>query len=124
MTFVHDLTWTPPPRHDGVPWTEARIEESVDNVTFGPIDTLALTPPDPDPTRPIMRHLTTSLATIAEGFFRAVALDGSGNESPPSQSVFSPSSADDGYPALDALLGASSVTELTDELSTEQQAGL
>jgi hypothetical protein len=122
-SYVHDLVWTPPPRYDSVPWTLARIEESPDNVVFTAIEQVILAPDD-DPAHPQQRKLTTVEATLAEGYFRLVALDDDNNESPPSSSVFSPSTADDGYPPLDALLAASSVTELTAALDQEQQAEL
>lgn len=123
MGFVHDLTVQPPPRYDSVPWNRARIEESVDNAVFSPVETLALSPIDADPTRPARLHLTTSQATLASGWFRAVMLDAPGNESPPSPSVLSPSRADDAYPALELLLAESSDAELLD-LATDEQLAL
>lgn len=82
MTQV--ITWedyTPPPRYDGEPWTEVRVEEAV--ASDGPwaqIDVIALSPLDADPRYPAARSITTSLATDTPGlWYRLIFADGDGN---------------------------------------------
>ena len=126
MPFVHTLTATPPERYDSEPWTEARIEESPDNVVFTEVEVIALSPLDADPTDPAQRYLTTTAATLESGYFRVVWLDAAANTSPPSASTFSPGAGDDGYPTLDDLLAASGgpAGDALDALKGAQQAAL
>lgn len=72
--------YVPIPRYDGTPWTQVTIEESINET--GPwtlIDTLALSPLDTDPKRPRARSFTTSLATLAEGWYRVSFKDAAGD---------------------------------------------
>jgi len=61
--------YTPPARFDDLPWTDVRIEESdtsafpSDTTTWTQIDSQALSPLDTDPASPILRDITTSLAS-------------------------------------------------------------
>jgi hypothetical protein len=78
------ITWenyTPPPRYDGDPWTEVRIEEAV--LSTGPwvqIDVFTLTPVDPDPRFPASRDVTTALATdTVDLWYRLIFADAAGN---------------------------------------------
>lgn len=122
MAFVHSISGRPPARYNATPWTQARIEESADNAVWAPLDTQNLAPLDADPTNPLLRRLTTVVATLAQGWYRLVWRDGGGNESAPSESVFLPAAAD-GYVSLDAILGATDSSELIG-LSPERQAAL
>src|SRR4051794_11477539 len=67
-------------REDGQAWVSVEIEESVD--VLGPwtlIDTIALSPVDPDPANPQDRSFTTSSGTLDRGWYRAVFVDALGN---------------------------------------------
>jgi hypothetical protein len=86
VTFVG---WLPPPRYDGNPWTEARIEEAPDPI-LGPwtlIDTLALSPVDPDPTDPLLRSLTSSNGTLEDQWYRIIFADAAGGVTEPTTPV-------------------------------------
>ncbi len=79
--------YTPLERDDTVPWLEALIQEAPDPVA-GPwttIDTIDLSQLpgglDTDPANPITRDLTTSNATLQEGWYRVIWQDGGGNTS-------------------------------------------
>lgn len=82
MPFVVSLEdFTPGARYDGLPWTQARIEQGTS--ATGPwtaIETKALSPLDANPASPASRDFTTALATVATGWFRIVFLDAGGNE--------------------------------------------
>lgn len=70
----------PSPRFDGIPWTEARIEEAA--TPAGPwaqIDVIALVPVDPDPANPMIRNFTTQLAGAGELWYRIIFADASGD---------------------------------------------
>lgn len=89
MSYVITLRgFVPPPRYDAVSWTLARIEEGP--APDGPwtvLETLALTP-DPDPSAPARRNLTTSLATIADGgWYRVTFVDALADETSPTDPV-------------------------------------
>jgi hypothetical protein len=81
MTFVVTLRgFTPPARFDGLPFTQARIDEGGAQAgPFTPIDTLALAPLDADPTNPASRNLTTGNATLQQGWYRVAFLDAAGD---------------------------------------------
>jgi hypothetical protein len=75
--------YVPAARYDGLPWTEARIEEGLTET--GPwvlIDTIALSPVDTDPSNPIPRSFTTENATIQNGWYKITFADASGDTSP------------------------------------------
>lgn len=82
MTYVVSLeNFTPGQRYDGTPWTQARIEEALSpSGLWAALQTVALTPLDVDPTQPQPRSVTTSLATLAHGFYRLVFIDAAGGE--------------------------------------------
>lgn len=111
---VHSFTFTPPVRFDDVPWAQVRIEDSLGmGGTFSTVEVQDLPDPDADPAEPRSRNITTSASDLEAGYFRLVWIDGEGGVSPPSVVVYSPSAAPDGYPGVAALVGGSSVSELT-----------
>lgn len=73
--------YTPSPRYDSLPWTEARIEEG--DSEEGPwtqIDVFTLSPVDADPTTPASRSFTTELASDEfDLWYRVVFADASGD---------------------------------------------
>lgn len=76
--------FTPPIRFDAVPWTDAQVEEGL--VSAGPwtvIDSLPLSPPDPDPSQPLSRSFTTSLGTAPYLWYRITFFDAGGSTSVP-----------------------------------------
>lgn len=80
MTYVRSFDdFTPPARFDGVAFTTALIQEAPDVAgspgTFSTIDTKTLSPVDADPARPATRDFTTSLATLAIGWYRIIWRD-------------------------------------------------
>lgn len=88
MTYVVSLTdFTPIPRHDGIPWSNAHIEEAL--VPEGPwaeLDNRVLTEDD-DPANPTPRSFTLTNAQYAEGWYRVWFEDGDGNRSVPTEPV-------------------------------------
>jgi hypothetical protein len=76
--------YTPVARYDSVPWASATIEEAtaIDGA-WTPIDTVTLTPADPDPAHPVSRSFTTGLGTAADLWYRVKFVDGNGDESLP-----------------------------------------
>lgn len=77
--------YTPPPRYDGQPWTQAQIEESTS--ALGPwtvIDTVALVA-DTNPAAPAPRSFTTQAATLPDGWYRVTWIDATGDVSPPTE---------------------------------------
>lgn len=83
MTVVTLQDYTPAPRYDSVPWTGARIEEAT--ASTGPwtaIETFTFSLADSDPSDPQARSFTTEAATLDQGWYRVVWLDGDGNEQP------------------------------------------
>jgi hypothetical protein len=86
VAYVVSLTgYTPVPRYDATPWTEARIEESTVSASgpWSTLDTQTLSPVDADPADPIARNFTVSTATPT-GWYRVVWIDAGGDisESP------------------------------------------
>jgi hypothetical protein len=81
MTIVVSLEdYRPAPRYDGLPWTQARIEEAA--AITGPwttLETVNLSPVDADPENPAYRNFTTVLGTVTEQWYRIVFLDAAGN---------------------------------------------
>lgn len=88
MAFVVTLVgFRPPPRQDGVKWTEARIEESP--AATGPwtvIDTQAIAD-YADATDPPTLSFTTDDAALEAGWYRIVFLDTPGNGQAPTAPV-------------------------------------
>jgi hypothetical protein len=88
MTVVTFLDVTPPERADGNPWTKAFIQEA--SVRIGPYNELpviVLNPVDADPTHPQNRDLTTSAATLQNGWYRLVFEDAAGGRSGASEAM-------------------------------------
>jgi hypothetical protein len=90
MTVITLTDFSPPPRFDGLPFTQARIEEAATaSGTFTAIETFALDPVDADPESPASRSFTTEDATLDDGWYRVVFIDANGDESQPSDPVHS-----------------------------------
>jgi phage gp36-like protein len=83
IPLVVSLTgYRPPPRHPPTvdPWTQARIEESAaDAGPWTSLGTQNLSPVDTDPENPRSRNFTVENATLAQGWYRVVFLDASGD---------------------------------------------
>lgn len=80
--------YRPSPRYDGLPWTEARLEEGT--ASTGPwalIETFSLTPVDSDPTNPAFRNFTTQLASDGELWYRIIFADTDGDIGQPTYPV-------------------------------------
>jgi hypothetical protein len=88
MTVLTLERYTPLEREDGFPWTAARIQEAAAPTgTWAQIDQITLTPLDSDPANPATRDLTTTHATLTEGWYRVIWVDGSGATSSPTPPV-------------------------------------
>lgn len=76
---------TPIARFDATAWTQARIEEAADpDGPWTTVETIALSPAEPDPANPLARNLTTEDATdLPNLWYRVVFVDLSGDESTP-----------------------------------------
>jgi hypothetical protein len=76
--------YQPTARYDGVPWTEALIQEAATadalDADWTTIDTIALSPVDADPENPASRDFTTENGTAADLWYRIVFADASGDE--------------------------------------------
>jgi hypothetical protein len=78
----------PPLRNDGKPWEILQVSESA--ALAGPwtlIDTQQIVPVDADPSQPAERNFTTTLATLAEGFYSLTFFDAQGGASHPQVQV-------------------------------------
>jgi hypothetical protein len=108
VTYVVSLVgFMPPPRYDNVPWTQAIVQEAP--APGGPyvnIDTQALTP-DADPSQPSARNVTTTAATLDEGWYRLMFVDVNGGESTPDDAVRNSESNLPLPPTTDAIRVAS-----------------
>jgi len=97
--------YTPSPRYDELPWTEARIEEGA--TATGPwtqIDVITLDPVDPDPAHPLSRDFTTENADDAFGlWYRIVFADETGDLLQPTLPVQNAPLADHNYVTREQL---------------------
>jgi hypothetical protein len=85
VTFTN---YVPIPRYDGIPWTQANIQEAV--ASTGPwvtLETVQLVPVDDDPSGPQPRNFTTELAQLTNGWYRIVFLDSSGDQQGPTSPI-------------------------------------
>jgi len=90
MTQVISFTdYTPSPRYDDVPWTQVLVEEAT--TSSGPwtlIDTITLSPTDPDPSQPQTRNITVDNASdTPDLWYRLTFADGVGGMGQPSQPI-------------------------------------
>lgn len=85
--------YRPVARYDATPWAEVRIEESdttdlSDTTVWTELETIALSPVDADPENPAYRDFTTELASDdPDLWYRIIFVDGSGDESLPTDPV-------------------------------------
>lgn len=90
MTYIITLEdFTPPPRYDDEPFTQARIEEAaLESGPWTEIDVLPISPVDVDPSTPGSRDFTTENATLVGGWYRIIFLDGDGDATVPSEPIY------------------------------------
>lgn len=72
--------YTPPPREDGIPWTQVQVMEGI--TSDGPwtnIDIITLDPVDVDPTEPLTRDFTTENGTLVSGWYQINFVDNEGH---------------------------------------------
>lgn len=103
MTVVTLTGYRPSPRYDGLPWTEAILDEAASPA--GPwtaVETFTLTPVDSDPTDPLPRAFTTEIATITTGYVRIRFVDATGDEQA-TQPVAYPPTGDAYTPTVDEI---------------------
>jgi hypothetical protein len=82
VTVLNLPGYTPPPRYDEQPWTQARLEESAtEGGTYATTELFELDPVDSDPIYPDTRNFTTTLGTDLF-WYRFVWVDEDGGESP------------------------------------------
>ena len=76
MYVVTFEDFTPPPKFDGIAWSEIHIQES--SSSGGPwteIDVQPLSPLDANPTEPMARAFTTDKATLPHGWYQVIFRD-------------------------------------------------
>jgi len=84
VTFVD---YTPPPRYDGVKWTQFIIQESSDGLSgWATIETRNISD-YPNPAAPPTLNFTTEVATLLSGWYQIIFLDASGDQSQPTVPV-------------------------------------
>lgn len=95
MTYVQSFSAvTPPPRYDAVAWTELEVWESAtEDGTFLLIDTQSIAV-DATPESPNTVQITTTDATLAEGWYRFRFKDATPNYSNYTESVLAPAGSD------------------------------
>jgi len=80
--------YTPPPKFDGLPWTQIHIEESATSTgPFLEIDVQALSPLDADPTEPMARAFTTDKATMIGGWYQVIFHDAAASTAVPTTPI-------------------------------------
>lgn len=103
--------YTPVPRFDAVPWTEARIEEAATSAgTWSQIDTIALSPTDADPSRPASRDFTTENGTGPDLWYRVIFADAGGDTTEPTQPQQNASPVASAYATVEQLAPKLSMT--------------
>lgn len=79
--FVTLEDFTPSPRKDGTPWTQARIEEApAKDGPWAELETQALAPLDPDPADPQSRSFSSGLGQLRPAWYRIVFIDAGGHQ--------------------------------------------
>lgn len=81
MSYVQSVVGVRPiPRYDNVAWTEVEWRESdARDGVYALIDTQPLANPDPDPSQPATRNLTTTQAQLSAGWYQLTFKDPGGN---------------------------------------------
>jgi hypothetical protein len=70
----------PPPREDGLPFTQARIDESQEQFgTYDILETFALSPLDADPSHPQGRDFTITTSQFEDSWLKVVWIDANGD---------------------------------------------
>lgn len=123
MGYVVSLTGLlPPPRYDTIAWSSVLIQESTG--ADGPwtqIDAQTLTPVDVNPAAPVLRALSTTKATSASDWFRAVWVDQAGNQALGVPTFVAPGSSQTGAIAsVSELKRYLAVSRSTDDQLLEQ----
>jgi hypothetical protein len=80
--------YTPPPKFDGLSWTQIHIEEAP--AASGPwteIDVQPIVPLDSDPTEPMARAFTTDNATIINGWYQIIFHDAAASTAVPTTPI-------------------------------------
>lgn len=107
--------YRPPARSDGIPWTEARIDEAATSTgTWVELETVALSPVDADPANPQSRDFTTELGTALNQWYRIVFLDATGDQAQPTTAVQNTAGAST-YATVDELMRILKIRTPTDE---------
>jgi hypothetical protein len=122
MTFVRTFEgFRPSPRADSVAWDRVRIGEgTLEAGPFTELEVQALSPLDLDPSDPVRRSFTTTLATLEEGWYELVFLDPSDLEDEP---ILVHYPVPYGYPTTSELLAQTTCDELL-ALQEDQQEAL
>lgn len=103
--------YKPAARFDGLPWTDVKIEEAatVDG-TWTEIDSIALSPVDPDPENPQSRDFTTEAGTAPNLWYRAIFADANADVSNPTTPVQNRVSLASGYATVEQLAAKLSIS--------------
>jgi hypothetical protein len=87
MIVVTFEDYVPPPRYDGIKWTQARIQEAPASTGAWTQLEVKTIPDYPDPTTPPTLNFTTELATLEEGWYRIVFVDATSDTAQPTNPV-------------------------------------
>lgn len=72
--------YAPPPRFDADPFTKVKIQEAAKiDGTYTTIETITLSPVDPNPAKPLVRDFSTDSATLDPAWYKLVWEDASGD---------------------------------------------
>ncbi len=97
--------FTPVVRYDAIPWTQIEVWETddPDTGTWTQIDTIAISPVDPDPTAPASQSFTTENGTAVNMWYRIVFVDATGDRTEPTAAIHNIPSAVVAYASIDEL---------------------
>lgn len=74
--------FTPAARYDSIPWTQVQVWESATATgSYTLIDTITLSPVDPDPADPLPRDFTTPNGSTDDQWYKIRFVDGNGDVS-------------------------------------------
>lgn len=81
VSYVITFHGAKPSAREDQPWTQVRIQEATTALgTWTTLETQTLSPVDTDPEDPAARDITTTLATLEDGWYRLIFIDADGNQ--------------------------------------------
>lgn len=81
VSYVVTFHGAKPSAREDQPWTQVRIQEATTALgAWTTLETQTLSPLDTDPEDPAARDITTTLATLQDGWYRLIFIDANGNQ--------------------------------------------